>query len=91
LANQKNAELIFQFHEFMKENRTSERHQNNNRALLKYGIGQSNIFKLLDEEDHELCICKFIQKYYKLYLNQYLQYDENCIYSNKIFRKQFTS
>lgn len=37
LTNHKNAELICQFHEFMKENCTSERHQNNNlKAILSY-------------------------------------------------------
>ena len=37
LTNQKNAELICQFHEFMKENGATERHQNNNlKTILSY-------------------------------------------------------
>jgi hypothetical protein len=32
-------------------------------GLLNYGIGQTNIFKLLDQQNNEVCICQFIQKY----------------------------
>ncbi len=54
--------------------------------LLKYGIGQTNILKLLDKKNNETCICQFIEKYNKSgNLNRYFQYDENCIYSSKIF------
>jgi integrase/recombinase XerD len=53
LANQKNAELICQFHEFMKENRTSERHQNNNlKAILSY-TGFVGVRHLLDVNKKE--------------------------------------
>src|SRR6478735_12375079 len=55
--------------------------------LLKYGIGKTNIFKLLDENNQEICICRFIEKYNIFSnLNRYFQYDENCIYYSKIFR-----
>jgi hypothetical protein len=56
--------------------------------MLKYGIGKTNIFKLLDDKDNnrEICICKFIEKYNILgNLTRYFQYDEDCIYSSKIF------
>jgi hypothetical protein len=54
--------------------------------LLKYGIGQTNIFKLFDMEDNELCICQFDKIYHiSTDLNRYFQRDENCIYSSKIF------
>lgn len=57
-------------------------------GLLKYGIGQANIFKLIDEQNNEVCICQFIEKYNKDgNLIRYFQYDENCIYYNKIFGK----
>ena len=37
LANQKNSKLILKFHDFMKENGASERHQNNNlKTILAY-------------------------------------------------------
>lgn len=56
--------------------------------LLKYGIGQTNIFKLLDEDNHELCICRFIQKYnISGELNRYFHTEEKCIYSSKVFGK----
>ncbi len=32
-------------------------------GLLNYGIGKTNIFKLLDQQNNELCICQFVQKY----------------------------
>lgn len=39
LSNQENARIILQFHEFMKENGASERHQNNNlKAILSYSF-----------------------------------------------------
>ena len=38
IPNRKNAKLIRKFHEFMKSNGASERHQNNNlKAVLKFG------------------------------------------------------
>lgn len=55
-------------------------------TLLNYGIGQLNIFKLLDENDKEICMCQFVKKYNNSgNLNRYFQTDENCIYSEKIF------
>jgi integrase/recombinase XerD len=54
LANQENAELICQFYEFMKENRTSERHQNNNlKAILSYTrfIGVRHLLDVNKKED----------------------------------------
>jgi len=45
-----------------------------------------NIFKLLDENNQEICICRFIEKYNIFSnLNRYFKYDENCIYYSKIF------
>ena len=56
--------------------------------LIKYGIGKTNIFKLLDEEDNEICICQFVKKYnLSGNLNRYFRSDENCIYSSKMFGK----
>ena len=57
-------------------------------GLLKYGIGKADTFKLLDEDDKELCMCRFIDHYNKFgLLNLYFKIDENCIYSSKIFGK----
>ena len=57
-------------------------------TLLKYGIGQTDIFRLSDEENNELCICQFVQRYNKHgSLIRYFQYDENCIYLSKTFGK----
>ena len=54
--------------------------------MLKYGIGKTNIFKLLDKNNQEICICQFIERYdISGNLNRYFQYDESCIYSSKIF------
>lgn len=54
--------------------------------ILKYGIGMTNTFKLLDEDNKELCICQFIEKYQKYGdLKTYFQYDRNCIYTSKLF------
>ncbi len=54
--------------------------------LLKYGIGHTDIFRLSDEENNELCICQFVQRYNKHgKLIRYFQYNENCIYSSKVF------
>ena len=39
LANQKNSKLILKFHDIMKENGASERHQNNN--LKQYWLTRS--------------------------------------------------
>ncbi len=56
--------------------------------LIKYGIGQTNMFKLLNQDGNELCICQFIQKYNSSgSLIRYFQYDENCIYHSKVFGK----
>ncbi len=56
--------------------------------LMKYGIGRTNIFKLLDEANNQVCICQFIVKYNIFTdLNRYFQSDENCIYSSKVFGK----
>ena len=55
-------------------------------TLLKYGIGQTDIFRLLDEENNELFICQFVKRYNKHgNLIRYFQYDENCIYSSEAF------
>ena len=57
-------------------------------GLLNYGIGNANIFKLFDQQNNELCICQFIQKYNTSgNLFRYFQYDENCIYYSKGFGK----
>ena len=55
--------------------------------IIKYGIGKTNIFKLLDDKDNqEICICQFIEKYnISGNLNRYFQYDENFNSYNKIF------
>jgi hypothetical protein len=56
--------------------------------LIKYGIGKTNIFKLLDEENNELCICQFCKKYnISVDINRYFQSEENCNYSSKTFGK----
>ncbi len=53
--------------------------------IIKYGIGQTNKFKLLDE-NKEICICRFIEEYNKSgAINQFFEYDESCIYSSKVF------
>lgn len=57
-------------------------------TLIKYGIGKTNKFTLLDEDDNEICICQFCKKYnMSSNLNWYFQGDENCIYSSEIFGK----
>ena len=57
-------------------------------GLLNYGIGNANIFKLFDQQNNELCICQFIQKYNTSgNLFRYFQYDENCIFYSKGFGK----
>src|SRR6185437_9549416 len=54
--------------------------------LLKCGIGKIEEFKLIDNEDKNVCICQFIEKYnFTVNLIRYFEYDENCIYSSKIF------
>jgi hypothetical protein len=54
--------------------------------LIKYGIGRTNIFKLLDEDNNEICICQFIKNYHMSgSLIRYFQSSENCIYSSKAF------
>lgn len=47
----------------------------------------TNIFKLLDEDNNELCICRFIEKYNDHgELNKYFQNsDEDIIYTSKVF------
>ena len=55
-------------------------------GLLKYGIGQVNQFKILDEGNNETCICQFVEKYNQSGdLIRYFQTDENCIYSSNAF------
>jgi hypothetical protein len=41
LSNEENAKLVLRFHDFMKENNASERHQNNN---LKTILAFSNYY-----------------------------------------------
>lgn len=54
--------------------------------MLKYGIGKTNIFKLLDEDDNEMCVCQFIGKYNKYGdLESFFQYDDKVIYFSKMF------
>jgi hypothetical protein len=56
--------------------------------LLKYGIGKTNIFKLLDENDKEICICQFVKEYnISGNLSRYFQNDENYNNSGEIFGK----
>lgn len=55
-------------------------------CLLKYGIGKTNRFKLLDTTDSEICICQFNKMYHiTADLNRYFRRNENCIYSSKVF------
>lgn len=45
LSSQESAALIFRFHEFMKENGVSERHQNNNlKAVISYARFLDSIY-----------------------------------------------
>jgi len=54
--------------------------------LIRYGIGKANIFKLLDKENNQICICRFAREYNKFSpLTRYFQSADNCIYSNKVF------
>lgn len=54
--------------------------------LLKYGIGKANIFKLVDKDNNQVCICRFVKEYNRYgSLSRYFQSAENSIYSNKIF------
>ena len=54
--------------------------------ILKYGIGEIKEFKLLDDNNQQICICQFIEKYnFSGNLIRYFEYDKNCIYSSKIF------
>ena len=56
--------------------------------MLKYGIGMIKEFKLLDENNQQICICQFIEKYHFTgNLIRYFEYEENCIYYSKIFRR----
>jgi hypothetical protein len=34
--------------------------------LLKYGIGKTNMFRLLDKDHNQLCLCQFVKEYNKL-------------------------
>jgi len=54
LPNQENVRLVLQFHEFMKENGASERHQNNNlKGILAFSnyFGQTYLKDLYKKED----------------------------------------
>lgn len=54
--------------------------------LIKYGIRRANIFKLLDKEGNQTCICRFVKEYNKFgSLSRYFQSPENYIYIDKIF------
>lgn len=56
--------------------------------LMKYGIGRTNMFKLLDKEGNQTCICRFVKEYNNLgSLSRYFQSAENYIYVSKIFGK----
>ncbi|HEX5185978.1 MAG TPA: hypothetical protein VFV86_03730, partial [Nitrososphaeraceae archaeon] len=56
--------------------------------LIRYGIGRTNLFKLMDENNNELCVCRFVKEYDKFgSLIRYFQYEQNCIYSSNIFGK----
>ncbi len=33
--------------------------------LLKYGISKTNMFRLLDEDHNQLCLCQFVKEYNK--------------------------
>ena len=60
ITNQVNSKLIFQFHEFMKENGASERHQNNNlKAVLSFAIYLD--YKLLEQVDKKEDVITFLQ------------------------------
>jgi hypothetical protein len=56
LSNKDNANLIFKFHEFMKYNGVSERHQNNNlKAIVSYSNFLGNrSFKDIDKKEDVL-------------------------------------
>jgi hypothetical protein len=54
--------------------------------LIKYGIRRANMFKLLDKEGNQTCICRFVKEYNKFgSLSRYFQSAENYIYISKIF------
>jgi hypothetical protein len=61
LQNQENVILINQFHEFMKENGASERHQNNNsKIVLSFaGFIDSKSLEKIDTKDY---ILQFLQQ-----------------------------
>ena len=60
LSNPENAKLIFEFYEFMKENGTSERHQNNNlKAIILYSNFLYN--RSLKEIDKKEYILSYLQ------------------------------
>lgn len=54
LQNEENANLILKFHEFMKQNGASERHQNNNlKAILAFSnyFGKTSLKDINKKED----------------------------------------
>ncbi len=60
LSNSNNSSLIFEFHEIMKENGASERHQNNNlKAILSFAQFMNS--KSLTEIDKKDDILTFLQ------------------------------
>ena len=60
LSNSNNSRLILEFHDFMKENGASERHQNNNlKAILSFAQFMNS--KCLAEIDNKDNIMTFLQ------------------------------
>jgi len=60
LSNKENVKLVLKFHQFMKENSASERHQNNNlKAILAFSNypGTANLKDINKKED----VLKFLQ------------------------------
>lgn len=56
-------------------------------GLIKYGIGRANLFKLLDQGNNQICICRFVKEYNKFgSLSRYFQGVENYVYYSKVFR-----
>jgi hypothetical protein len=54
LPMEENVKLVLKFHEFMKENGASERHQNNNlKSILAFSkyFGQTNLKNINNKED----------------------------------------
>ena len=54
IPNEENVKLVLKFHEFMKDNGASERHQNNNlKTILSFSnyIGQASLNDINKKED----------------------------------------